>query len=307
MKLRRAAAAIALGVGAAAVFNETLRREAEPLPPALDGMQRTYRWRGMDVAYTEAGDPEDPDVVLLHGVNAAGSSGEWRTVLDALAEEYHVVAPDLPGFGRSDRPPLRYSAALYEDFVADFLDDFESPTVVASSLTAAYAVTAARDGDVAVDRFVLVCPTTRAGPEPPRGWVRELLRAPVGGEAAFNALTSTPAIRYFNADHGYWDPAKAGPDWMDYEWQTSHQENARFAPASFLSGHLNSDIDVGSALADLDIPTTLVWGREADLAPLSDGRELAEAADAELVVFDAAKLLPHVEWPEQFVDVVRGE
>ncbi|MFC6726549.1 alpha/beta fold hydrolase, partial [Halobium palmae] len=143
-------------------------------------------------------------------------------------------------------------------------------------------------------------------PEPTL-WLRELLRSPVAGELSFDALASKPAIRYFNADHGYYDPEKAGDDWSDYEWRTAHQRGARFAPASFVSGYLNSEVDLGDALADLDAPVTFLWGREADITPLSDGRELADEADARLVVFDDAKLLPHVEFPEQFAETVLGE
>ena len=305
MRLRRALGVAAAGLGITAVSNRLLRSRAGELEPPLTGNQRTYRWRGMDVAYTEAGDPSDPDLVLVHGINAAGSSGEYRHVFDRLAESYHVVAPDLPGFGRSDRPPLRYSASLYEDFCADFLGEFDNPAVVASSLSSAYVGVAA-EGGADVSRLVCICPTSRGGPEPTQ-WLRELLRAPVVGTAAFNALASKPAIRYFNADHGYYDTSKVSAEWTDYEWRTAHQPNARFAPASFVSGYLNSDADLGATLARLDVPLTFVWGREADITPLKDGRELAEAADARLVVFDDAKLLPHVEFPDPFVETVRAE
>lgn len=303
MRFRRLASYAALGFGAAIAVNAALRQTPDDLDAALGGERGSYRWRGMDVAYSEAGDPDDPDLVLLHGINAAGSSGEFREVFDALAEDYHVVAPDLPGFGRSDRPPLRYSAALYEDFLVDFVGEFREPAVVASSLTSAYAVAAAVHSGIS--QFVLVCPTSVAGPEPPKRWLRELLRAPVVGEALFNVLTAKPSIRLFNGDHAYYDPNRVSEDWVDYEWRTCHQRNARFAPASFVSGYLNSDVRLGAALAALDAPTTLVWGREAELPPLSEGRELAEEADARLVVFDRTKLLPHVEYPEQFVDAVR--
>ncbi|MFB6194244.1 MAG: alpha/beta fold hydrolase [Halobaculum sp.] len=296
-----------LAVGAAAVTTRALRARAGELEPALTGEQRTYRWRGMDVAYTERGDPDDETLVALHGINAAGSSGEWREVFGKLAEDYHVVAPDLPGFGRSDRPPLRYSAALYEEFVGDFLAEYDDPTVVASSLSAAYTV-GALDRDAAeAAELILVCPTATGGPEPPKAWLRELLRTPALGELLFAALGSKPSIRYFNADHGYWDPAKAGEEWQDYEWRTTHQAGARFAPASFVAGFLNSDVALGPTLAALDVPTTIVWGREADLPPLAEGRQLAEEADATLVVFDDAMLLPHVEFPDRFRDVVVGE
>ena len=302
MKLGKLAGTALLGVGAIAAVNGGLRYQGE-LEPALAGEDRTFRWRGIDVNYVEAGDPNDPDLVLLHGINAAGSSGEWRAVFSDLASDHHVIAPDFPGYGRSDRPPLRYSAALYEDFVADFLEAFETPAVVASSLSAAYAAAAAEE--VKIAGFVGVCPTAVAGPSPPKGWLRELVRAPLIGEAVFNLITAKPSIRYFNADHGYYDVANVTDEWVDYEWRTTHVENARFAPASFISGYLNSDLDLAAAFADLDVPPTIVWGREAEVSPLADGRALAEAADARLVVFDRAKLLPHVEFPERFTETVR--
>jgi pimeloyl-ACP methyl ester carboxylesterase len=303
MKLRRAIGYAALGVGAVAGTHRLLRGRAGDLEAPLAGDQHTYRWRGMNVAYTDAGDPDDPTLVLLHGVNAAGSSGEFREVFARLADDYHVVAPDLPGFGLSDRPPLTYSAALYEDFVADLLDRYDVPAVVASSLTSAY-VARAVDTGTEIAGLVLVCPTTVAGPDPPKEWLRELFRAPVVGSALFDLLASKPSIRYFNADHGYYDTDNASPAWTDYEWRTTHQPNARFAPASFVSGYLNSDLDLGAALAGLDAPLTIVWGADADLPPIERGRDLADAADARLVTFEYAKLLPHVEHPERFVEVV---
>jgi pimeloyl-ACP methyl ester carboxylesterase len=305
MKLRRLGAAVA-GLGAAAAVTDRLLRDAAgELEPALDAAERTYRWRGMDVAYAEAGDPDDPDLILLHGINAAGSSGEFRDVFEMLAETHHVVAPDFPGFGRSDRPPLRYSAALYEDFVADFLEGFEHPAVVASSLSGAY-VARALTQSVDVASLVLICPTTVGGPDPPKTWLRELLRAPVVGSALFDALVSKPSIRYFNADHAYADPDSVSAAWTDYQWRSTHQRNARFAVAAFIAGHCNSTLDLDAALRDADTSVTVVWGRDATLPPLSRGRELADAADARLVVFDHAKLLPHVEYPDEFVETVRG-
>ncbi|XVH30717.1 alpha/beta fold hydrolase [Haloferacaceae archaeon DSL9] len=301
MKLSSVLGYSLLGAGTIAAANYRLRSAAGALDPALDGDQRGDRWRGIDIAYTEAGDPDAQDLVLLHGINAAGSSGEFREIFTALAEEYHVVAPDLPGFGRSGRPPLSYSAALYEDFVREFLDRFDDPAIVASSLTGAYAVAAARE--VSVSKLVLICPTTIAGPEPPKGWLFSLLRSPFVGEALFNAIASKPSIRYFNADHGYYDTDNVSEEWIDYEWRTAHQQNARFAPASFVSGYLNSDLGLGAAIRDLDVPTTIIWGREADITPLSQGRDLADEADCALVVFDETMLLPHVEYPNQFVDV----
>ncbi|KPQ23033.1 MAG: putative hydrolases or acyltransferases (alpha/beta hydrolase superfamily) [Halomonas sp. HL-48] len=56
----------------------------------------------VDVFYREAGDPAAPTVLLLHGF--AASSYMWRDVIEALADSYHVVAPDLPAFGFTQSP-----------------------------------------------------------------------------------------------------------------------------------------------------------------------------------------------------------
>ena len=307
MKLKKVLAGAAGAVGVATVTNRILASKATDLGPALPtGEQANYRWRGFDISYTEAGDPESPDLVLFHGINAAASSHEFRPSIEALAEHYHVLVPDLPGFGHSDRPPLLYSASLYETFVTDFLEDnTEDATVVASGLTGSYAATAAHDVDI--ERLVLLCPTDYTMGDEPRVWLRSLLRAPLVGQTIFNGIVSKRSMRYFHEDHGYHDMDNLSDDTLEYEWQSAHQSGARFAPASFVSGFLDPEASLADTLADLDVPVTIIWGRDADVTPLSYGRELADAADARLIVFDDSQLLPHVEHPEQYVDVVRGE
>lgn len=306
MKLRTLLAVAAGTVGATAVANRLLSARAGEFEPLIDGDQGLYRWRGFDVAYTELGDPGDRDLVLLHGVNAVASGHEFAAVAEDLAEDYHVIVPDLPGFGQSDRPPLLYSASLYVTFVGDLLADLtdDPPVVVASSLTGGYAASAARNVDVA--ELVLLCPSDGTGGDG-RLWLRAVVRSPVLGQGLFNLVVSKPAIRYFHRDHGVIDADSLPDEVIDYEWASAHQPGARFAPASFLSGYLNLSEDLGDVLADLDAPITLVWGRDADVAPLERGREWAEHGDTRLVVFDDAKLLPHVEHPDAFLDVIDDE
>ncbi|MEL0652469.1 alpha/beta hydrolase [Algibacter sp. TI.3.09] len=57
---------------------------------------------GINIAYREAGNHENPSIVLLHGFPA--SSHQYRKVLNQLSNEYHLIAPDYPGFGNSDFP-----------------------------------------------------------------------------------------------------------------------------------------------------------------------------------------------------------
>lgn len=65
----------------------------------------TYKYLkidGVSIAYREAGNPENPTIVLLHGFPS--SSHQYRKVLNQLSNEYHLIAPDYPGFGASDFP-----------------------------------------------------------------------------------------------------------------------------------------------------------------------------------------------------------
>jgi len=57
---------------------------------------------GLNIAYREAGDVANPKLVLLHGFPA--SSHQYRNLIPALADRFHVIAPDYPGFGNSDMP-----------------------------------------------------------------------------------------------------------------------------------------------------------------------------------------------------------
>ena len=301
-----ALAAVGGGIGLAAV-NRALAARADELPAPLPGERRTYRWRGLDVSYTEAGDPDDPDLLLVHGVNAAATSKEFEPAFDRLAEEFHVLAPDLPGFGRSERPPLVYSASLYGSFLADFAAEHtEEAVCVAASLSSAYAVGAAGEDGVDFSRLVLVCPTATTTPGRRPG-LRTLLRAPLVGTALFNLVASRPSIDHFAGDHGYYDPDRKPDGLAEYQWQSAHQPGARYAPASFVSGYLDSEVDLATAIPDVDAPTTLVWGREAEITPLSAGRELADETGSRLVVVDYCALQPHAEHPGRFLEVLADE
>jgi len=63
---------------------------------------RTAHIDGLDLFYREAGDPQAPSLVLLHGFPT--SSLMYRTLIDELSDEFHLVAPDYPGFGHSSAP-----------------------------------------------------------------------------------------------------------------------------------------------------------------------------------------------------------
>ena len=93
--------------------------------PLLDKLRRTsHRFAdvaGRKIFYREAGADTSPALLLLHGFPT--SSHMFRDLIPALADDYHVVAPDLPGFGFSeapDRAQFRYTF----DHLADVIDRF---------------------------------------------------------------------------------------------------------------------------------------------------------------------------------------
>ncbi|MBO9708065.1 MAG: alpha/beta hydrolase [Caulobacter sp.] len=84
---------------------------------------RTTTINGLEIFYREAGAADAPVVVLLHGFPT--SSHMYRNLIPALADRYHVIAPDYPGFGLSAMPSredFTYSFAAYADIVDALLE-----------------------------------------------------------------------------------------------------------------------------------------------------------------------------------------
>ncbi len=69
---------------------------------------------GVDIAYSEAGRPDAPAVLLLHGFPT--SSHMYRNLIPALSDRYHVVAPDYPGFGQSEAPQRSQFEYTFENY-----------------------------------------------------------------------------------------------------------------------------------------------------------------------------------------------
>ena len=87
----------------------------------------TYNYatvRGRKIFYREAGDKDAPTILMLHGFPS--SSHMFRNLIPKLADQYHVVAPDLPGFGFSDSPPrseFKYTFENLASVIATFTEE----------------------------------------------------------------------------------------------------------------------------------------------------------------------------------------
>jgi len=86
----------------------------------------TYNYatvRGRKIFYREAGNKDAPTILLLHGFPS--SSHMFRNLIPKLVDQYHVVAPDLPGFGFSDSPPrseFKYTFENLANVIATFTE-----------------------------------------------------------------------------------------------------------------------------------------------------------------------------------------
>lgn len=82
---------------------------------------KTLDVNGITIAYREAGNVNNPTILLLHGYPS--SSHQYRKVLNQLADEFHLIAPDYPGFGNSDFPtPDKYEYTF--DNIATTMESF---------------------------------------------------------------------------------------------------------------------------------------------------------------------------------------
>ena len=82
---------------------------------------KTAKVSGLDIFYREAGDPRKPTILLLHGFPA--SSFMFRDLIPRLAANFHVVAPDYPGFGQSSMPQVNKFEYTFEN-LTNVVDKF---------------------------------------------------------------------------------------------------------------------------------------------------------------------------------------
>jgi pimeloyl-ACP methyl ester carboxylesterase len=312
-KIWKTVFATGASMAALAAVNASIRRQAtEPEENALGGEARWFDWREGRIFYKEAGRHHaGAPLVFIHGIGAGSSSFMWRKNFDALAEDFHVYALDLLGFGISDKPATApYSADLYAELVADFIREVAQvpADIISNSLSAAFTIRIADEQPELVRSLVLIAPTgadsLRARPGMTGAAFYGLLQSPVLGTSFYNVISSERSIRDYARRQLFYDPSRVTNRLVTQLYAASHQEGAQHAVSAFLSGFLNTDIR--DAFARLAQPVTLVWGKQDQTTPIEQAAALLSLNPrADMEIFDRCRMTPHEEHPEKFNALIR--
>lgn len=250
---------------------------------------------GLRIAYERSG--HGPPLVLLHGYVGDGP-GTWRHQLDALSDEFTVVAWDAPGAGRSDDPPESFRLPDYADCLAGFVTALGLSRPIVAGLSFGGALALQLYGRFPALPVSLVLASAYAG------WAGSLRPEVVQDRLRFSLqlADAAPAARTAALLPSMFSSA-ASADRVD----AFVASMSPFSPAGFRAmAYASAEADLRDVLPRITVPTLLVYGERDVRAP----REVAEAIHAavphsELTWLPGAGHVLCVEAPEEFNAEVR--
>lgn len=247
--------------------------DAAPAPPAVPGVDRYVHVGGLRIHCYEQGAPDDPPVVVLHGI--MGHTREWDTLTGELARSFHVLAVDQRGHGESDWADEYTAAAMAHDVVRLVEQVGIAPvSLVGHSLGAIVAAVVAADRPDLVSRLVLldIGPDSLGTPEIV-GEMAATLTALAGtsyahaGEAVEqwlvgNHLADADLMRH------YVEHCLVARDDGRFGWRFDGEGLVRFLTEGVTESQLWSAVDRLSA------PTLLVRGEHSPLLSRATAHEM---------------------------------
>ncbi|MDP2005274.1 MAG: alpha/beta hydrolase [Rubrivivax sp.] len=279
--------------------------QTPPLVPAVSGQ----RFEVGGVSCYVAG--EGPPLLLLHSVNAAASAAEIKPLYEHYRAKYTVFAPELPGYGFSDRGDRAYKPRLMTDALHLVAQQIRQRCgtapidALAVSLGCEFLARAAMEQPTHWGKVALVSPTGLMGTKPRRGppgstralpWLYQALANPRWAQGLFNGLTKPAVVRYFL--RRTWGGPGIDAEMADYAILTARQPGARFAPLHFLgAGLFSADIhDVYEAVR------SPVWASHGVRGDFTDyrGLPLLKPQPPWRVTVFPTGALPFFEVPEAF-------
>ncbi|KUI01145.1 alpha/beta hydrolase [Mycolicibacterium acapulense] len=262
---------------------------------------------GDRVAYRDVGSGAEV-LLLIHGM--AGSSETWRAVIPQLSRRYRVIAPDLLGHGRSDKPRGDYSLGAFAVWLRDLLDELgiSKATIVGQSLGGGVAMQFVYQHPDYCQRLVLI---SSGGLGPDVGWTLRLLSAP-GAEFLLPAIAPPPVLTVGNKLRSWFRTAgiqspRGAEMWSAYSSLADAQTRHAFLRT------LRSVVDYrGQAVSALnrlhvanELPIMAIWGDEDRIIPVAHAYAAHEARpECRLEVLPGVGHFAHVERPNDVVDLL---
>ena len=300
-------------VGAVAALRYFVRPPTkERIPETISPQRfatRTFQTSHGQMFYHESG--AGPALIFIHNVGVGASAYQWSKVYPAFADHHRVIAPDLLGFGESERPKAKLTAHDYAESLAEFVggvcgEDLQRPVVVARGLGAGFvALMAANHPDLAA-RLMLWMPSGRANVPL---WLSLASRVPNLNRFVYrNKLARRATIRArFEAGGAFADPAAVTQECVDMHAICAQQFQADYAIYRLFQGKMSFDLD--ARFRELQTPATLLWpARLAGGPAFAAAGRLAEAnSKCKLRVVPGAGPYAPLEAPESLVTVLNEE
>lgn len=265
-----------------------------------EGVIRDVTARGIRTRVLEAGSDDHPALVLVHGFLA--SHREFERITEELAERFHVIAPDLPGFGESEKPnPAKYAYGIeaHAEAIADLIAAFGvgRASVLGHSMGGAIALTLAADHPEMVQRLVLedaLCYPF------PLSFKAKLPLIPVIGGVAFKQLYGRTLFRSYFRDVMYGPGVEAPLERIDWHYDVFNSPSARESAYAVMRAVLDTR-PVIARVTRITAPALVVWGRDDRLLPVAHASRLArEIPNAKLEIMDTGHS-PHEEKPRELI------
>ncbi len=256
--------------------------------------------------------PAAPPILLIHGLGDEADT--WRYILPALAADRRVIAVDLPGFGRSDKPKRQYTINFYQSVMLELLDTLTiAPAIlVGHSLGAVIAQSIALNHPDRVEQLILVGGTLVAGARKSSMGMR-LMMTPGVGEFLYNRLRKDPEAAYRSLAPFYRDLDSLPQSEQDFLYQRVNErvwdDNQRYAFFSILRNLARwvprQQQSLPAQLAATTVPTIAIWGAEDHMNDAQNGRKLTELQpNAELTIIPDAGHNVHQEEPGAVLDAI---
>ena len=261
--------------------------------------------QGMQVHLRDEGPRDDPTpIVLIHGTSA--SLHTWDGWVAALSPHRRVVRMDLPGFGLTGpAPDADYSMARYTGFMLDLMDllNIDQAVLAGNSLGGGIAWQTALAHPTRVRQLVLVDAT--GYPLQPQSMPIGFRLAQISWLAPLTQKILPRSMIAASVRNVYGQPDKVSRTLVDRYYELTLREGNRTSLTKRFQ-YRSSDAALAGQIAQLRLPTLILWGSKDQLIPQGHGQRFAQdIAGSQLQVFEDLGHVPHEEDPEATVQAVK--